>query len=73
MDPIHHKKHSGKAINRAFGKLTQGKSQEQYNLYLLNSENRSKRIKLNLQFWFYFVLVSAFLVNALLFFKIMFK
>jgi hypothetical protein len=73
MDPIHNKKHSGKVINRAFGKLTQGKSQEQYNLYLLNSENRSKRIKLNLQFWFYFVLVSAFLVNALLFFKIMFK
>lgn len=70
MDAMSNKKYFGKAINRALGKISHDKSQEQYILYLLNNEDSNKRIKLNLQFWFYFVLVSAFLVNVLLFFVI---
>lgn len=70
MDTIHHKNNSGKIINRVFGELTHGESQELYTLYLLNSENSNERLNLIFQFCFYFVLVSAFLVNVLLFFGI---
>ena len=67
---MHNKNHTGKANNRALGKLTLGESHELFTLYLLNSENGSERIKLHFQFWFYFIIVSAFLVNGLLFFGI---
>jgi hypothetical protein len=68
-NPMKYRDLSEKAIFEPFEKLRFGVLQEKYTLYLLNNEKNNEQIKLNLEFWFYLLLVSSFLLAILYFLK----
>lgn len=58
MNPIYHGTPDDKKYYEAIEKLTDRELQEKHAFYLRNIQKSNERIKLNLQFWFYFTIAS---------------
>jgi hypothetical protein len=66
MDPIYFKDNESKIFYESIEKLTDRELQEKQTRLLTEIEKSNTRIKLNLQFWFYFTLIGGFLTAFVL-------
>jgi hypothetical protein len=67
MNPIYYKDNNSKNFYESIEKLTDRELQEKQTRLLTEIEKSNTRIKLNLQFWFYFTLIGGFLTAFVLF------